>query len=201
MCKTSLFVKQEKDVIPSKVKSNVLKRDTDIGNAHTSTSRDKSAELDGLHSNRKSELDRKEAYLMQLEADLLKKEKEIREKICLAPSVAHKTLKDIDEVRDQAEKSVDTGSAKHQVDIKLPNITQLLADDINIVGRFVQVCSQLHLLLGVIRRMINNATRFVNTLRLEFSFFYVGHSSPNLLSPEELRKVLFQIRSKIWSMS
>ena len=94
-----------------------------------------------------------------------------------------------------------TNLGVHQVDIKLPNITQLLADDINIVGRFVQVCSQLHLLLGVIRRMIINATRFVNNLRLEFSFFYVGHISPNLLSPEELSKVLFQIRSKIRSMS
>ena len=127
MCKTSLFVKQEEDVIPSKVKSKVLKRDTDIGNAHTSTLKDKSAELDGLHSNRKSELDRKDAYLMQLEADLLKKEKEIREKICLAPSVEHKTLKDIDEVKGQAEKSVDTGSAKAEVKgVSKPELTHFI---------------------------------------------------------------------------
>ena len=127
MCKTSLFIKQEEDVIPSKVKNKVLKRDTDIGNAHTSTSRDKSAEHDGLHSNRKSELDRKEAYLMQLEADLLKKEKEIRERIYLAPSVEHKTLKDIDEVKDQAEKSVDTGSAKAEVKaVSKPELTHFI---------------------------------------------------------------------------
>ena len=105
----------------------MLKRDTDIGNAHTSPSRDESAELDGLHSNRKSELDRKEAYLMQLEADLLKKEKEIRDKICLAPSVEHKTLKDIDEVNDQAEKSVDTGSAKAEVKaVSNPELTHFI---------------------------------------------------------------------------
>ena len=85
----------------------------------------------------------------------------------------------------------------HQVDMKLNNLTQLLADDINIVARFVQIYSQLDLSLGLIKRMINDATRYVDNLRLELSFLAIGHISPNLLSPEELSKVLFQIRSKI----
>ena len=42
----------------------------------------------------------------------------------MAPSVEHTTLKDIDEVRDQAEKSVDTGSAKAEVKgVSKPELT------------------------------------------------------------------------------
>ena len=45
----------------------------------------------------------------------------------MAPSVEHKTLKDIDEVRDQAEKSVDTGSAKAVVKgVSKPELTHFI---------------------------------------------------------------------------
>ena len=57
MCNTSLYVKQKEDAIPSKVNSTLQKRDTYTGNAHATTSRDKSAEFDSLHSKRLSELD------------------------------------------------------------------------------------------------------------------------------------------------
>ena len=52
---------------------------------------------------------------------------EIREMICLVPSVEHTMLKDIDEVRDQAEKSGVTGSAKPEVKgVSKPELTRFI---------------------------------------------------------------------------
>lgn len=76
----------------------------------------------------------------------------------------------------------------HKVDIKLSNITHMLAEDINIVAHFVQVYPQLDLSLGLIRRLSNDATINVDKLRLELSYLAIGHISQTLLSPEELSK-------------
>ena len=85
----------------------------------------------------------------------------------------------------------------HQIDTKLNNISQILITDLNTIARFVQIYSQLNLALQSIKRMIDSAIRYVDHLRLELSFLAIGHVSPNLFSPEELSKILFQLRSQI----
>ena len=85
----------------------------------------------------------------------------------------------------------------HQVDKKLDNMTKFLTNDINLVARFVQLYTQLDLSLKQIKRMIDDATRYIDHLRLELSFLALGHVSPNLISPEELSKLLFDLKSQI----
>ena len=85
----------------------------------------------------------------------------------------------------------------HQIDMKVNNISQILITDLNTIGRFVQIYSQLNLALQSIKRMIDSAQRYVDHLRLELSFLAIRHISPNLLSPEELSKILHQVRSKL----
>ena len=61
-------------------------------------------------------------------------------------------------------------------------MTKFLTNDINLVARFVQLYTQLDLSLKQIKRMIDDATRYIDHLRLELSFLALGHVSPNLIS-------------------
>ena len=81
-----------------------------------------------------------------------------------------------------------------QLDSKLDNVAQLLGKQIIEVEYFVQMYLQPESIIEEIQRTIRQNSFYMEHLQLELNMLSLGHLSPSVISPIDLRKMLTEIR-------
>ena len=109
-------------------------------------------------------------------------------------SVVNMSRKYIQENRDAINKLT---IGLRDVEDKLDNVTHVLSAQILEIDRFMQIYTQLDIMIAQIRQLIDNAGRYLDNLRVELSFLSLGHISPNIISPKDLLELLNGLKNQI----
>ena len=85
----------------------------------------------------------------------------------------------------------------NKLDNKLENITRALENEVFQMGQFVQLYLQLDSIIQVVRNTIWQAKAYMEHIQLQLNMLSLGHLSPSVISPKNLKDLLIEIESHL----
>jgi len=85
----------------------------------------------------------------------------------------------------------------NEIDDKLENITQEIERQIVELGNFVQLYVQLDLITGELKLLIQKAMTYLEHLSSQLNMLSLGHLSPSVISPTNLKQLLKEISDRL----
>ena len=82
-------------------------------------------------------------------------------------------------------------------DERLRLLTEAVAKRFEHLETFVNIYSQMDLMLGQIKDAIQRGSLYLQNLRLELNMLSLNHLSPSTITPKNLRKILIDIRTRL----
>ena len=82
-------------------------------------------------------------------------------------------------------------------DIRIRELTEAIQERFERVETFVNVYAQMDLIISGIKDAILRANFYLEKLRLELNMLSLNHLSPSLITPENLKQLLLEVKTKL----
>ena len=87
--------------------------------------------------------------------------------------------------------------ALQQIDGKLSKLTAAIEKQVKELENFIEMYLQLDLIIDEVKQMTQRAMFFLENLRLQLNLLSLGHLSPSIISPTNLRALLLDIQARL----
>ena len=87
--------------------------------------------------------------------------------------------------------------ALQKIDGKLSKLTAAIVKQVKELEHFIEMYLQLNLIIDEVKQMTQRAMFFLENLRLQLNLLSLGHCSPSIISPTNLRALLLDIQARL----